>query len=67
MVNKFCDPEKIPMVMGFSGAVLGVWSSLAQLSAGYLYGVSKMAPFFIPLGMSGLLAIAIILLKITRK
>lgn len=66
MVNKFTDPDKIPMVMGFSGAILGVWSSIAQLSAGYLYGVSKMAPFLIPLGMSGLLAIVIIALKFMR-
>ena len=67
MVNKFCDADKIPMVMGFSGAALGVWSSIAQLSAGYLYGVSKMAPFFIPLGMSGILAIVIILLKLSKN
>lgn len=60
MVNKFTEQTKIPMVMGFSGAILGVWSSLAQLSAGYLYGVSKMAPFLIPLSMSGILAIVII-------
>jgi hypothetical protein len=67
IANKFIELEKIHIVMELSGAILGVFASILLVTGGYLYDVSKAAPFYILLGMSGLLEIVILILNLKKR
>jgi len=67
LISKSVDENLRGTVFGIAGACLCLSVSISQVAGGYLYNLSKMAPFLIPLSMNGILLLTILVVLKMQK